>query len=297
MKNPGVVCLGTVKLGVPDYGFLSGYNSRTINPENFLKQAQALGICRFDTSPRYGNSEEIIGQYILNSKQTPLVSTKIDNLQVNDSNTPRKMAESVKLSLEKLRLKIIDICYLHQNNLEVISDPYVREGLVLLKKQGFINYSGASLYTEEECGYALESGIFDVIQVPVSIFNLDFYNRFIRDNRLPVRFAARSLLLQGILINRAGIKSRIQKSTEVLEYLGSLDGLADKYGLSVLEMALAFVFSLEGIDHYLIGTTSLENLQKDLSCLKIKLPGELFAQLFEMASRSKDWTDPRSFNQ
>ncbi len=295
MKDPDAICLGTVKLGIPDYGFSSDDGSIVFNPEEFLKQAQTLGIRRFDTSPRYGNSEEIIGKYILNSKNEPLVSTKIDALQSNDPGAPKKMIESIKTSLERLHLKVIDICYLHQNNLEIISDPYVREGLLLLKKQGFIRYSGASLYTQEECSYALESGVFDVVQVPVSIFNLSFYNRFIKSNRSHVRFTARSLLLQGILVNRAEIKSRIQNNAEVLQYLTRLDALAKRYGLSVLEMALAFVFSLEGIDHYLIGTISLENLKENLSCLKIKLPQELLVQLIGMASEVKDWVDPRSW--
>lgn len=295
MKTPDVLCLGTVKLGIPDYGFSSKNTPREFDPVVFLKQAELNGIRRFDTSPRYGHSEEILGQYIAQSTMTPFVSSKIDNLSPRQHDTPRRMLASVQSSLRKLHLTRLDICYLHQNKLEVISDPYVHEGLMLLKQQNLIRLTGASLYSFEECKYARESGIFDVIQVPVSIFNLGYYDRFIRKTNTFVRFAARSLLLQGILVNRSAIRSRIRQSYQVLAYLNQLDQLAKEYGLSTLEMALAFVFSLRNIDHYLIGTTSIQNLQKNIQCMRIALPSQAFGRVLELASQPKRWANPRNW--
>ncbi len=119
------------------------------------------------------------------------------------------------------------------------------------------------MYNFEECQYALESGIFDVIQIPVNIFDLSYYNRFVREKNTPVRFVARSLLLQGILVNRSAIHSNIRDSDQILQYLKQLDQLAEEYGFSTLEIALGFVFSLPNIDHYLIGTASIKKLKKE----------------------------------
>lgn len=296
MKKPDVICLGTVKLGISDYGFSSKSTPREFDPVAFLKQAEMNGIRRFDTSPRYGRSEEILGQYIAQSTITPFVSSKIDNLSPCHPDTSRRMLTSVQSSLHKLHLTRLDICYLHQNELEIISDPYVHEGLMLLKQQNLICLTGASLYNFEECQYALESGIFDVIQVPVSVFDLSYYDRFIRKNSTSVRFAARSLLLQGVLVNRSVIHSRIRQSHQVLMYLNQLDQLAKEYSLSTLEMALAFVFSLRNIDHYLIGTTSIQNLQKDIRCLKVDLPSQTLDRILEMASQPKRWANPRNWS-
>lgn len=296
VKKPDVICLGTVKLGIPDYGFSSTSTPGDFDPVAFLKQAELNGIRRFDTSPRYGQSEEILGQYIAQSTITPFVSSKIDNLGPRHPDTPRRMLASVQSSLHKLHLTKLDICYLHQNELEVISDPYVHEGLMLLKQQNLIRLTGASLYSFEECEYALASGIFDVIQVPVSVFDLGYYDRFIRKNSASVRFAARSLLLQGVLVNRSVIHSRIRQSHQVLMYLNQLDQLAKEYGLSTLEMALAFVFSLRNIDHYLIGTTSIQNLQKNIQCMEVALPSQAFGRVVEMASQPKRWANPRNWS-
>jgi aryl-alcohol dehydrogenase-like predicted oxidoreductase len=294
MRDVTALCLGTVKLGMPDYGFSSSLN-RLQDPVSFLQQAGAQGISRFDTSPRYGTSEEILGQYIADAGIIPSVSSKIDGLKPSDPRTPLRMQESVRLSLARLHLEKLDICYLHQNELAIIADPCVHEGIARLKQQGLIRLFGASVYSLEECEYALGSGVFDIIQVPVSVFDLTFYQRFIRGNTSAVLFSARSLLLQGILVNRKAIDSRIRQSGQVAEYLQRLDRLAMDCGFTVLEIALAFVFSLPGIDHYLIGTSSIENLGKDMQCLKKELPVETFQRVTEMAETAKDWTNPRSW--
>ncbi|NQT81289.1 MAG: aldo/keto reductase [Candidatus Aminicenantes bacterium] len=296
MKKPDVLCLGTVKLGIPDYGFSSNNTTSQFDPVAFLKQAELMGISHFDTSPRYGQSEEILGKYIVQRITTPFVSSKIDNLSPGDCDTPGKMLASVQTSLLKLHLTKLDICYLHQNELNIISDAYVHEGLMLLKEQNLIRFTGASLYSLEECEYVLESGLFDVIQIPVSVFDISLYNRFVRGKCNSVRFVARSLLLQGILINRNVINFRIRQSHQVLAYLKQIDQLAEECGLSTLELALAFVFSLRNIDHYLIGTTSIENLNKDIKCLNIKLPTQAFMRILDMASQPASWTNPRNWN-
>jgi len=103
-------------------------------------------------------------------------------------------------------------------------------------------------------------------------------------------------LLQGILVNRDEISDNIRQSRDILNYLTRLDRLAKECGLSTLELALAFVFSLEGIDHYLIGTASAENLRENIECLEIKLPSQAFNRILEMASKPKTWTNPRNWN-
>lgn len=295
MRTPQELCLGTVKLGLPDYGFSSGKTSKDFDVLDFLNSAGALGITHFDTSPRYGKSEEILGKYISRAKNKPRVSSKIDGLKPRNPKTPQIMLESVKKSLERLRLEALNICYLHQNELDIISDNYVHEGLELLKKERLASFSGASLYSREECAYALKSGIYNVIQVPVNVFDLNLYNNFIKNNACKARFAARSLLLQGILTNRDTIARRFKQSGEILDYLNKLDGITKDCCLTTLEMAFAFVFSLKNIEHFIIGTTSIENLKQDISCLKIKLPEKLYGQLFEAASSEKEWSNPNNW--
>tara|TARA_B100001123_G_C14987519_1_gene898179 strand:- start:176 stop:799 length:624 start_codon:yes stop_codon:yes gene_type:complete len=205
------------------------------------------------------------------------------------------MLKGVKSSLEKLHLEKLDICYLHQNEISIISDPYVHDGIKQLKEDGLISKIGVSVYNFEECEYAIESGIFDYIQIPLNIFDVSFYNRFIKKNSFPVRFVARSLLLQGILVNREQIIKRIPSGKEILSYLLKLDFIAQENNISTLEMALRFVYSLKNIDHYIIGTTSIQNLKMNKQYFQKKLPFDVFTLIYELASQPKSWSNPRTW--
>jgi|AntAceMinimDraft_2_1070361.scaffolds.fasta_scaffold01890_2 aryl-alcohol dehydrogenase-like predicted oxidoreductase len=295
MHENNKLCLGTVKLGIPDYGFSSGKSNAGFDAIGFLNQAESLGINKFDTSPRYGESENILGAYINQTINKPFISSKIDNLKANQTEIYKLMFESVKATLRKLHLEKLDICYLHQNEINIITDPYIHDGLKRLKEEGLIEKAGASVYSHEECAHALQCGIFDFIQVPLNVFDISFYNRFIKDNQTTVRFVARSLLLQGTLVNREQIIKRISSGNEILTFLSKLDIIARENNLSTLQMSLRFVYSLKNIDQYIIGTTSIQNLKMNTHYLKEKLPINLFTLIYELASQPKSWSNPRSW--
>lgn len=289
------ICLGTVKLGIPNYGFSSSSNQRVLNHIDFLKKVQDIGIYRFDTSPRYGNSESLLGDYIKQSNRKLFISTKIDNLKSNDPKSPKIIVEKVKTSLQKLNRSNIDVCYLHQNEMEIISDPYIHEGLSILKESKLIKNSGASIYYINECDYAVESGIFDYIQLPVNIANLEFYNRFVKGNKTSVRFVARSLLLQGALLNRSVIAEKIKQSNSIINYLKKIDMLSKLFSISTHELVLSFVFSLSGIDHFIIGTSSTTNLIKNIQCVDLTISKQLYNKIINLEPKAS-WVNPREWN-
>ncbi|MDO8505534.1 MAG: aldo/keto reductase [bacterium] len=298
MKTVRDICLGTVKLGNPDYGFSSSSQGDAFDFDamNFLEEAGRLGISRFDTSPRYGRSEKVLGEYFKSCANTPWVSSKIDGLVQGAKETPRSMLKSVEKSLRTLNLEVLDLCYLHQNDLEIISDPYVHEGFALLKEKQLIKEAGVSLYSIDECRYATVAGVFDTIQVPVSVFDLKFYNYLVENRKKRVKIIARSLLLQGILTNRENIVPKIKQSREIVEYLNALDTVAVENKLSVLEMALGFVFSLPGIDHCVIGTTSMDSLKQNIGCLKLRISDNVIKKICALASVERNWSNPRNWN-
>ncbi|MBF0096736.1 MAG: aldo/keto reductase [Magnetococcales bacterium] len=295
----GRFCLGTVKLGVPDYGFSSPSSSAPQPPIPFLAQVERMGIQRLDTSPRYGNSEQHIGTYLAqrSPQACPLwLSSKIDQLTPENRNTPAAMVASVQRSLQRLQVPQLDVCYLHQNEMAIIADAAVHAGIALLKEQRLIRQIGVSLYSHEECHYAVACGLYDVIQVPISLFDLGFYNRFVLPNaHHPVHFAARSLLLQGILANRQEIRQRIRQSEEVLHYLQQIDQLAAQWQMSSTEMAIRFAFSLPHIDHLLVGSLSLANIGAMLEWIEQPLAEEQMAAISQLAAVAKGWSNPRNW--
>lgn len=286
------LCIGTVKFGMPEYGFSSS-SAHAFDARAFVHAVVHRGITRFDTAPRYGDSEAVLGE-ALEGVETPVwISSKVDGLVLGSSGNVVQMEASVRRSLERLRRPYLDVCYLHQNERGILEDASVHDGIARLKALGLIRAAGASVYTHGECQSALESGIFDYVQVPVSVLDLCFYDHFVKRNVTSVKFVARSLLLQGLIVNREGIAERIVQSDDVLAHLSFLDEHARSLGMSSLEMALAFVGTLPGIDHLIVGTTQLSHVEKNLQCMKLTIPENVHATLYTRAVEPRVWTNPR----
>jgi aryl-alcohol dehydrogenase-like predicted oxidoreductase len=184
---------------------------------------------------------------------------------------------------------------LHQNEIQILSDPYIHEGLELLKDLNLIDKSGASVYSFNECEYCINSEIFDCIQIPLNITDTSFFTNFIKNTNSSKLFVARSLLLQGILVNRDLIKTSIRSAEDIFVYLNKIDSVAKKADLSVLELCLAFIFSLPDIDHYIIGSTSINNLLHNIKCMGIILEPDIIDSIFELSEIKKNWSNPRNW--
>ena len=289
MLRNNQLTLGTAKLGMPGYGFTDGYTLS--DPVNFILRSLGRGIKFIDTSPRYGNSEELVGKAIKLSEMKPFISTKIDNLVPRSDKTPHLMMNSINRSLGKLNAPI-EICYLHQNEIEIISDKYVHKGIKELKNRNLIKEVGTSVYTQEELIYSLECGIYDWVQIPINVLDTSFYN--LASNHISaVKIAARSVFLQGVMFNHERARKNINDHKELLDSLDQLRSLASDFGITIQQLSVAYLSSLEKINQIIVGTISDDKLSENMASLKIQLNESLIASIEKIASKSKPWSNPR----
>ncbi len=287
------ICLGTAKIGMPNYGYSSsGYLE---NASSFLLDSIKLGINYFDTSPRYGDCESILGETLNTLSSIPFLNTKIDELETLSTKTPSRMTESIQLSLQKLHVKTVDVCYLHQNQIEIISDKYVHQGMQKLKSEGLVKEFGTSVYSKEELKYTMECDLFDWVQVPVNILDTSFLQAICGTDS-GIKVAARSVFLQGILLNRQSIQSDITDNKPLLEALKIIDELCATYDIGIKELSVAYLSSLERINSIIIGTTSMGNLRKNIESATIVLDKQLKESLDGLSMQSKSWTNPRHWH-
>lgn len=283
--------LGTAKLGMPEYGYSDGFT--LTDPVNFILRSLSQGIRFIDTSPRYGNSEELVGKAIKLSKIKPLISTKIDNLEARSGKTPTLMINSVNESISKLNTPI-EVCYLHQNEIEIISDKYVHEGIKELKNRSLVKEVGTSIYSQEELIYSLECGVYDWVQIPINILDTSFYN--IASNHVSVvKIAARSVFLQGIIFNYEKARKNIKDHNELFDSLDQLWSLASGFGITIQQLSVAYLSSLEKISQIIVGTISDDKLSENMASIKIKLNESLIASIEKIACKSKSWSNPRNW--
>lgn len=291
MRTDKQLTLGTAKLGMPAYGFSDGYT--LTDPVNFILKSLNQGIRFIDTSPRYGDSEELIGEAIRLSKKKPSVSTKIDNLVPQSSDTPNLMIKSVNESISKLNAPI-DICYLHQNDIEIISDNFVHEGIKILKNNNLIKEIGTSVYSQEELIYSLDCGIYDWVQIPVNILDTSFYHAA-KNHISDAKIAARSVFLQGIIFNTQKVYANIKDHNELLYTLEELQCLCQDTGINIQQLSIAYLSSLEKINQIIIGTISENKLSENMASTKLQLNKSLITSIERISSRSKSWSNPRSW--
>jgi len=291
-----LISLGTAKLTNHEYGFSSKSSINEFDENIFLEKIYELGIRNIDTSPRYGKAQDTIGKFIKNNNIEFLVSSKVDNLIPREKKSTIKVIDEVKKNLEKLNLEKLDICYLHQNEIEIISDPYIMEGLMILRENNFINLIGASIYNNEEFDFVIKSKEFDIIQCPINVTDLKFYSKFNKENNNTKKIVARSVYLQGLLLNY--VESDITNiSNDMLSYFKYLDDLAKELSISRFELVKSVIFSLSNIHQFIIGTNKIENILKTLQISDIDMGSNEIIELINKAEKNKFWTNPRNWFQ
>jgi uncharacterized protein len=202
------------------------------------------------------------------------------------------MRESVLRSIENLNIESIDLCYLHQNELLVISNKYVLDGLYKLKQDGFINNIGVSIYSQEELEYVINSNSFDWVQIPVNILDASFYNRIVESGST-IKIAARSVFLQGIIFNTEAIKKHIPDANEVIKLLDRIKLIGYNYNLKLIDLAVAYVCSLQFVSQVIVGTTNVKNLNQIKYASQIILNKEVASFFDKISETNKSWTNPR----
>ena len=129
-----------------------------------LRKAYDNGINFFDTAHVYSDSEEKIGKALSTVRPHILLATKA---MAKDAKT---LKEQLALSLERLGTSYIDIYQIH--NPAILPKPGADDGiydaLLAAKEKGQIRFIGLTNHRSSVAREAVESGLYDTIQFPLS---------------------------------------------------------------------------------------------------------------------------------
>jgi aryl-alcohol dehydrogenase-like predicted oxidoreductase len=140
-----------------------------------IRRAAELGINWVDTAPIYGlgHSEGVVGRALEGLDPRPLVFTKA-GLQDGGDGSVRNVLKrdsllrEVELSLERLRLDVIDVYQVHWP----IPDEDVEEAWTAfaeIKERGLVRHLGASNYSPEQMRRAQAIAPVETLQPPYSL--------------------------------------------------------------------------------------------------------------------------------
>ena len=262
---PGL-CLGTVQFGMK-YGINNQIDRQPTRQESFdmLDYAIGHGIDTIDTAYAYGEAEEIIGAYLKShgkEKNLKVISKLRPNILDAEGFSEKVIEQECKGSLRRLCVEQLDGYLLHTP--EYVYNEKVMESLVKLKKEGYVNNIGVSIYDLKEGYAAIETGVVDYIQLPYSILD----QRGIKEGfitaakKVGIKIFTRSAFLQGLFMMRHTlIPKHLQRA---VSYLQIMEDILKEYEVDKISAILQFVKYEKEIDYLVFGVEQKEQLEEDL---------------------------------
>jgi len=289
-----------------------GYVERE-NAVNAIKTAYDLGINFFDTANVYerGAAEVLVGEALkAYPRESYVLATKVfwpmgDG--PNDRGLSRKhVMEQAHASLKRLGHDYVDIFYCHRHDPETPLEETLR-ALDDLVRQGKVLYVGVSEWQASQIAEALgvaDRYLLDRIVVNQPIYNM--FERYIEKEIIPLSERSGigqvvfSPLAQGLLTgkytsasdvpadSRAAKLDWVRKgiTEDKLAKVRALEGVAAELGLSVGNLALAWILRQPNVASALVGASRPEQVTENAKASGIELGADVIDRIEDILKGS-----------
>lgn len=276
------------------------------NAVQSIHQAYELGINFFDTANVYerGEAEKVVGEALRQyPRESYVLATKVfwpmgDG--PNDRGLSRKhVMEQLHASLKRLGTDYVDIYYCHRFDPETPVEETLRT-IDDLVTQGKILYAGVSEWTAVQMAEALavaDRYLLDRIVVNQPVYNM--FNRYIEKDVIPlgetkgIGQVVFSPLAQGLLSgkytsladipadSRAAKLENMRKglTEEKIAKVLQLTAVAKELGISVAQLALAWILRQPNVASALVGASRPAQVVENAAASGITLAPETLAEI------------------
>jgi aryl-alcohol dehydrogenase-like predicted oxidoreductase len=278
-----------------------------------IHRALDAGINFIDTADVYsrGESEEIVGKALADGRRDSVVlATKVHGTMGDDANefgnSRRWIVKEVENSLRRLKTDWIDLYQIHRPELDTDIDETLGV-LTDLVRVGKIRYIGSSTFPAHQIVEAqwvaerrgrerfvceqppysmlirrIEGDVLPVCEkysigvIPWSPLAGGWLSgRYRKDGDSPADSRRAQMLPSRYDMSLPGNQAK-------LEAADALGALADEAGMSLIEMALAFVNAHPAVTAPIIGPRTMEQLESQLGALERTLSAELLDRIDEI---------------
>jgi aryl-alcohol dehydrogenase-like predicted oxidoreductase len=309
LGNTGVkvtpLCLGAMMFG--DWG-----NTDHDESIRIIHRALDAGINFIDTADVYsgGESEEIVGKALAGARRDNVIlATKVHGTMGDDpnefGNTRRWIVREVENSLRRLGTDWIDLYQIHRPEADTAIDETLG-ALTDLVRAGKVRYIGSSTFPASqivEAQWVAERRNrerFVCEQPPYSILVREIENDVLpTTQRYGMGVIPWSPLAGGWLSGRYRLGAEAPQSQRAdriparydlsrpenqrkLEVVDALAGVAEEAGITLIEMALAFVIRHPGVTAAIIGPRTMEHLESQLTGADVQLSDEVLDKIDEI---------------
>lgn len=255
--------LGTAQFG-GDYGITN--RAGKVSEEEaarILAFAAEAGIATIDTARLYAESESIIGRAAPAGATFSIVTkTRKFGGAANFGAASAGLQSDFADSLAALKRSAVQGLLLHDaGDLTGPMGDELWSALEELKRSGQVSKIGVSVYEPEEVDQILDRYPIDIIQLPFNALD----QRLVSGGQLQhlakagVEIHARSIFLQGLLL--ASVDEIPAEFRPLRPAIEKLDTTFSGIGVNRLEGLLAVILSRSEIDRFVVGVTSVVELQ------------------------------------
>src|SRR5262245_15955005 len=289
--------LEVTKLGYGAMELRGGDRARTQVDANtageILNSVLDAGINFIDTSPDYGASEELIGEYLSNRRDEFFLASKC-GCPVNQPPpaagqrpehvfTPENIRAGVEQSLRRMRTDHLDLVQFHISpSRETLEENGAVEALQALRDEGKTRFVGMS-GTLPNLRDHIEMGVFDAFQIPYSALERE------HEDAIHDALAAGSgTIIRGGVARGAPTvdEDTLQRYPDFWRPMvearrdrweeADLDDLLD--GMTRMEFMLRFTLSHPDMNTTIVGTANPQHLADNLVAAgKGALPSDVYA--------------------
>lgn len=277
-----------------------GYVERE-NAVKSIQTAYGLGVNFFDTANIYerGAAETLMGETLRAfPRESYVLATKVFGKMgdgPNDQGLSRKhIMEQCHASLKRLGVDYIDLYYCHRFHPETPVEETLR-ALDDLVRQGKVLYVGVSMWTAAQMEEALavaDKYLLDRIVVNQPLYNM--FDRSIEEEVIPlgerkgIGQVVYSPLAQGLLTGKYASAEampensrasklgadRLHITPERVDKVRRLGAIASDLGISVGQLALAWILRQGNVASALVGASRPEQVEENVNASGIKLSSD-----------------------
>ncbi|SFK47228.1 aldo/keto reductase family protein [Cellulomonas sp. KH9] len=278
-----------------------------------VRAALDAGISTFDTADVYANTkaESVLGEALKGERRESLeIFTKVywptGPGGKNDVGLSRKhVMESINGSLRRLQTDYVDLYQAHRYDTETPLEETM-QAFADIVRQGKALYIGVSEWTADQirAGHALAKDL--GVQLISSQPQYSMLWRVIEDEVVPtsrelgISQIVWSPVAQGVLTGKykpgqqppAGSRATDEKgganmikrfmNDDVLTRVQGLQPVADELGLSMAQLAVAWVLQNDNVAAALIGASRPEQVTENVKAAGVTIPAELMARIDEV---------------
>ncbi len=277
-----------------------------------VRAALDAGISTFDTADVYANTaaEQVLGDALKGERRESLeVFTKVywptGPKGKNDVGLSRKhIMESIHGSLTRLQTDYVDLYQAHRYDTETPLEETM-QAFADIVRQGKALYIGVSEWTAEQIREGVRLARELGIQLVSSQPQYSMLWRVIEDEVVPtsrelgVSQIVWSPIAQGVLTGKyepgqappAGSRATDEKggadmikrfmNDDVLTRVQDLRPLADELGLTMAQLAVAWVLQNDNVAAALVGASRPEQVTENVKAAGVTIPDELLARVDE----------------